>query len=61
MNSNLRYRVVAIDNRYHWIDRATNQPLTYKNGNEAQFDSLDDAIKAFIDGHLSVEKNEAMA
>lgn len=30
MNSNLRYRVIAIGERYHWIDRATNKPLIYE-------------------------------
>jgi hypothetical protein len=60
MNSNLRYRVVAIDDRYHWIDRRTNQPVTFKDGSEARFDGLDEAVRAFIDGKLSVEKNEVI-
>lgn len=57
-----RKKVAAIndDYEYHWLDRATNQPLTYKDGSEARFGSLDDAISAFIDGRLSVERNEVI-
>jgi hypothetical protein len=61
LTSNLRYRVVAIDDKYHWIDRATSQPVTYENGDEARFDSLDEAVDAFIDGKLTVKQNEVMA
>lgn len=46
--------------QYHWLDRKTKQPLTYQNGEEAQFDSLDDAIKAFINGKLSATRNEPL-
>lgn len=60
LSSNLRYRVVAVGDRYHWLDRKTNLPLTYKNGDEAQFDGLDDAIGAFLDGLLSAERNEEL-
>jgi len=60
LSSNLRYRVVAVGDKYHWLDRKTNQALNYKNGDEAQFDSLDSAIAAFVDGKLTVEKNEVM-
>jgi hypothetical protein len=60
LDSKLRYRVVGIGERYHWLDRKTNQPLTYKNGDEAQFDSLDEAIDAFLSGRLSAEQNEEL-
>lgn len=46
--------------RYHWLDRKTKQPLTYKDGREAQWETLDEAIQAFIDGQLTVERNEVM-
>lgn len=59
-DSNLRYRVVAIGEQYHWLDRATNQPLTYKDGSEARFGSLDEAISTFVDGRLSAERNEVL-
>ena len=49
MNSNLRYRVMSNDDYFFWIDRKTSQALTYKNGDEARFDSLDEAIAAFVD------------
>lgn len=49
------------DDRYHWLDRKTNRPLTYKNGDMAQFTSLDAAIEAFIKGELEAEKNEVLA
>lgn len=55
---------VAAENsgeQYHWIDRKTKEPLTYKDGSEARFESLDEAISAFIDGRLSVNKNEVLA
>jgi hypothetical protein len=58
LDSTLRYRVVGIGQRYHWLDRKTNQPLTMKNGDEAQFNSLDEAIDAFIKGELSAQQNE---
>lgn len=61
LTSNLRYRVVAIDDKYHWIDRTANKPVTYENGDEARFDSLDEAVDAFIDGKLTVKQNEVMA
>lgn len=60
LTSNLRYRVIAIDNHYHWVDRQTNQPVLYENGDEARFPSLDKAIHAFIDGKLAVKRNERM-
>jgi hypothetical protein len=60
LDSNLRYRVVAVGERYHWIDRATNQPLTYKDGSGARFVGLDEAIAAFIDGKLSADRNEVL-
>lgn len=60
-DNNLRYRVVGTNDDYHWLDRKTNQPLTYKNGSKAQFKSLDEAISAFIDGKLSAERNEVLA
>lgn len=61
LNSNLRYRVVAVGDKYHWLDRVTSEPLTYRDGSVAQFDGLDEAIAAFIDGKLSAERNEVMA
>lgn len=60
LDSNLRYRVVAVGEKYHWLDRATQQPLTYKDGSEAQWPTLDEAIAAFIDGQLSAECNEVL-
>ena len=57
-------RVVAAlndDHEYHWLDRATNRPLIYANGDEARFNSLDEAIQAFIDGRLSASRNEVLA
>lgn len=64
LDSNLRYRVVAINGdvakllsgpcpRY-WLDRATNQPLTYKDGSEARWSTLDEAIDAFTERRLEV-------
>lgn len=50
----------ASGDRYHWLDRATNQPLTYKDGREAQWETLDEAITAFINKRLAVERNEVM-
>jgi hypothetical protein len=61
LSSNLRYRMVALGDKYHWIDRINNQSLTYENGEAAQFDSLDDAIDAFVDGKLTAKKNEVIA
>jgi hypothetical protein len=60
LTSNLRYRVIAIGDNYHWIDRQTNQPVPYENGDTAQFSSLDKAITAFIDGKLTVKRNKMM-
>lgn len=70
LNSNLRYRVVAIDGDTtqllsgpcpcYWLDRKTNQPLTYKDGSEAQWSTLDEAIEAFVEGRLTVGRNEVM-
>jgi hypothetical protein len=60
LTSNLRYRVVAIGDNYHWLDRATNEPVTYENGDTAQFPTLDEAIATFIDGKLAVKMNEPM-
>lgn len=70
MSSDLRYRVVALDGDAtkllsgpcpcYWLDRATNQPLTYKDGSEAQWAALDEAIDAFVEGRLTVERNEVM-
>lgn len=60
LTSNLRYRVVAIGDNYHWIDRQTNEPVAYEDGDTAQFPSLDKAITAFIDGKLTVKMNEPM-
>ena len=45
---------------YYWLDRRTRQPLTYKDGREAQWKTLDEAISAFTDGQLTVERNEVM-
>ena len=58
LTSNLRYRIVAIGDNYHWIDRATSQPVDYENGDIAQFPTLDEAVAAFIDGKLTVKMNE---
>jgi hypothetical protein len=58
LTSNLRYRVVAIGDNYHWIDRTTNELVAYENGDTAQFPSLDEAVAAFIDGKLTVKVNE---
>lgn len=70
LNSNLRYRVVAIDGDItqllsgpcpcYWLDRKTNQPLTYKDGSKAQWSTLDEAIEAFVEGRLTVGRNEVM-
>jgi hypothetical protein len=60
LTSNLRYRVVAIGDSYHWIDRTTNEPVDYENGDPAQFPSLDEAVAAFIDGKLAVKVNEVL-
>jgi len=57
LDSNLRYRVVASGNRYHWIDRATQLPVPFAGGSKASFRSLDEAIAAFIDGKLAVKQN----
>lgn len=46
--------------QYRWLDRATNQPLTYKDGSEARFDGLDEAIDAFVDSKLRAERNEVL-
>jgi hypothetical protein len=61
LSSNLRYRIIAIGDKYHWIDRVNNEPITYENGEVAQFNSLDDAIDAFVEGKLTVKKNEVIA
>lgn len=60
LDSKLRYRVVGIGEQYHWLDRANNQPLTYKDGHQARFNTLDDAIHAFIRQELSAEMNEEL-
>ncbi len=60
LDSNLRYRVVGVGDLYHWLDRKTNQPLSYKNGDAAQFKTLDEAIDAFVNGKLSAERNEPL-
>lgn len=52
---------VETNGQYHWLDRATSQPLTYKDGGEARFDSLDEAISAFVEARLSAERNEVLA
>lgn len=52
--------VSVTNDRYHWLDRKTKLPLTYKDGSEAQFDSLDEAIDAFVQGRLSAERNEEL-
>src|ERR1043165_1097304 len=57
LSSNLRYRVVASGNRYHWIDRATRLPVPYEGGSKAMFKSLDEAVAAFVDGKLVVKQN----
>jgi hypothetical protein len=57
LSSNLRYRVVATGNHYHWIDRCTQLPVPYAGGGRARFKSLDEAIAAFIDGKLTVKQN----
>lgn len=49
-----------VTDRYHWLDRKTKQSVPYKNGEEAQFDGLDEAIAAFIEGRLTVERNEVL-
>jgi hypothetical protein len=58
--NNLRYRVIAIGDYYHWTDRKTGQAVPYENGDEARFNSLDEAVDAFIQGKLAVKKNEVM-
>lgn len=70
LDSNLRYRVVTLDGDAakllsgprpcYWLDRVTNQPLTYKDGSEAQWATLDEAIEAFVEGTLMAERNEVM-
>lgn len=70
LDSNLRYRVVAVNGDAakllsgpcpcYWLDRKTDQPLTYKDGSEARWTSLDEAISAFVKGRLEVERNEVM-
>lgn len=70
LDSSLRYRVVAINGDAakllsgpcpcYWLDRKTDQPLTYKDGSEARWTSLDEAISAFVEGRLEVERNEVM-
>lgn len=70
LNSNLRYRVVAVNGDAakllsgpcpcYWLDRKTRQPLTYKDGSEARWTTLDDAIDAFVEGRLEVEGNELL-
>ena len=57
LSSNLRYRVVASGNRYHWIDRATKLPVPFADGSKALFKSLDEAIDAFVEGKLTVKQN----
>lgn len=57
LDSNLRYRVVATGNRYHWIDRCTQLPVRFSGGGKALFKSLDQAIAAFVDGKLTVKQN----
>lgn len=47
--------------KYHWLDRRTKQPVPYKSGDAAQFDSLDEAISAFVEGKLTAERNEVLA
>jgi hypothetical protein len=60
LDSNLRYRVEAIGNRYHWIDRATKLPVPYADGSKARFKTLDEAIAAFVEGQLTVRQNVLM-
>jgi hypothetical protein len=57
LSSNLRYRVVAIGPRYHWLDRATKLPVPYADGSKARFTTLDEAIAAFTEGKLTVKQN----
>jgi hypothetical protein len=60
LNSTLRYRIVAIGDQYHWLDRGTGEPLTYKDGQVAQWATLDAAIAAFVEEKLTAERNEEM-
>lgn len=60
LDSNLRYRIVAVGEKYHWLDRKTGEPLAYKSGDVAQFDDLDAAIAAFVEGKLTIERNEVL-
>lgn len=70
IENNFRYRVVAVNGDAtkllsgpcpcYWLDRKTQQPLTYKNGSEARWSSLDEAIDAFVEGKLEVARNEVM-
>ena len=60
LTSNLRYRIVATGDNYYWIDRVTNEPVPYENGDTAQFSTLDETIAAFVDGKLVVKMNEPM-
>lgn len=57
LSSKLRYRVVAVGEQYHWLDRKTNHAVPYENGQPARFNSLDEAIDAFIQGKLVVKQN----
>lgn len=58
LDSDLRYRVIYQDSSYRWLDRKTNDFLMYRDGNDALFNSLDDAISAFVNGMLTVDQNE---
>lgn len=46
--------------QYHWLDRKTKQPVKYQDGREARFNSLDEAIAAFVNGELEVKMNEPL-
>lgn len=58
LDSDLRYRVIFKDSVYRWLDRKTKEFLTHKDGKDAPFDSLDEAISAFVNGTLTVSQNE---
>lgn len=60
LDSDMRYRVIYQDSAYRWSDRKTNKFLMYRDGNEALFNSLDDAIAAFVNGMLTVTQNERL-
>lgn len=52
--------VESPDGQYHWLDRKTKQPLAYSDGRQARFNSLDEAIAAFVNGELEAKRNEPL-